>query len=232
MVGTTALHVAPGAQSEVVQTLRDGEQVKLFGTAKGAWVRVQPFTAVVPGWVYAADLRPLPGTIRGGPVITETLALSVTATVTPSTTLLPTTPLPDARRPRPTALPTAVRATAEVEQASADATMAGAEQASVEITVDILEASVPFATPGKPGATPMTRIGIAGMRVQVVNVFGDILLEAVTPSSGEVSFTREIAPETAVYVQVPALGLRAQLPADEVAAGKTRLAITVPSPAG
>ena len=99
----------------------------------------------------------------------------------------------------------------------------------VEITVEIIEATaVSPALPRQASPTPTQHVGVAGMRVQVVTVFGDVLLDAVTPADGRVSFVRDVPSEIALYVQIPALGLRAQLPADEVAAGKTHVTIAVP----
>jgi uncharacterized protein YraI len=230
IVDTTDLHVAPGARTEVVQALRHDQQVRLFGQAKGAWVRVQPFDSVVPGWVYAADLRPLPGAISGGPAITDTLALSGTATLTPTLALTPT-PVAGAASPTLTAAPTALVATAEVEpDAAVDATAtAGPERAPVEISVDVVEAAAaPTPRPGQVAPTPAKQTGVPGVRVQIVTVFGEVLLEAVTPANGQVTFTRDIAPDTALYAQLPALGLRTQVPADEVAAGKSQVTIAVP----
>jgi hypothetical protein len=64
--------------------------------------------------------------------------------------------------------------------------------------------------------------------VQLVTAFGDVLVEAVTPATGRVTFTRDVPADTALFVQVPALGLRTQLPPAEVAAGTTAVMITVP----
>jgi hypothetical protein len=215
----TDLYVAPSARADVVHTLQRDEPVKLLGQAKGAWVRVQPFTAVMPGWVAAGDLRPLPGTIAGSPTLTDTQALSPTATLMP----------PLVRAPTPSVAPTAPVATAAVEADAplGDVPTPGPEQAPVEISVAVIEAAAP-SKPGQVVSTPALQIGVPGVQVQVVTVFGDVLLEAVTPANGQVTFTRDIPPDTALYVQIPALGLRAQVPADEVAAGTYHLTIAVP----
>jgi hypothetical protein len=64
------------------------------------------------------------------------------------------------------------------------------------------------ATPFAIGAgTPTPRAGglppLSGMRVQLVNAFGDVLAEAITPDSGEVTLRRDLAPGTAVFIRVP-----------------------------
>jgi hypothetical protein len=44
--------------------------------------------------------------------------------------------------------------------------------------------------------------------VQLINAFGDLLAEAVTPSDGQLTLTTEVAPGTAVLLQLPVPGLR------------------------
>jgi hypothetical protein len=41
-----------------------------------------------------------------------------------------------------------------------------------------------------------------------VNAFGDLLVEALTSTSGVVMLTTELLPDTALFVQLPAAGLR------------------------
>ncbi len=221
-VALTILHIAPGTRSERIQELRQDEQVKLLGQARGAWVRVQPFTSVVPGWVYAADLRPLLGVIAGAPPITGTLALTPTTTLTPTITEVPPT-----LTPRPTAV--VVEGVPEPDVATA---MPAPPRIPVEIAVTVVEGAPP--TPGRrsgPTPTAAGTNGVAGMRVQIVTIFGDVLVEAVTPESGKLTFTRDVPADAALYVQLPALGLRMRLPSDEVQAGSTVVSIVVPSPA-
>ncbi len=225
-VEQTILHIAPGTRSEGFQSLRRDEQVKLLGQARGAWVRVQAFTSVVPGWVYAADLRPLPGVIEGGPVITTTATLSTTATmlstVGPDGTITAPTP-----SPTPTPAPAVVEAVPDPDVV--ETAVPPPPHVPVEITVEVVEATAALPSrPGGPTATPATRVGIAGMRVQIVTVFGDILVEAVTPANGRVTFTHDVPADTALFVQIPALGLRTQLPPENVASGNAQLTIAIP----
>ena len=216
----TILHIAPGTRSERIQELRQDEQVKLLGQARGAWVRVQPFTSVVPGWVYAADLRPLPGAIAGVPPITDTLALTPTATLPPTITDVP---------PTPTA-----RATTVVVEGVPEPYVATAvpvpPRIPVEIAVTVVEGAPP--TPDRrsgPTPTAAGTNGVAGVRVQIVTIFGDVLVEAVTSDNGKLTFTRDVPADAALYVQLPALGLRMRLPSDEVQAGNVSITIAVPS---
>ena len=74
---------------------------------------------------------------------------------------------------------------------------------------------VATATPAGLGA-PTPRAGglppLAGIRVQLVDAFGGVLAEAITPDSGEVTLRRDLAPGTAVFIRVPSPGL--QVPVD------------------
>ena len=41
-----------------------------------------------------------------------------------------------------------------------------------------------------------------------MNAFGDLLVEALTSATGLVTLTTELLPDTALFVQLPAAGLR------------------------
>ena len=225
-VEQTILHIAPGTRSEGFQPLHQDEQVKLLGQARGAWVRVQAFTSVVPGWVYAADLRPLPGAIEGAPLITTTVTLSTTATVTPAIGLDSPVPRPT---PSPTAPPTMAVVEAIPEPHVVETAAPPPPRLPVEITVEVVEATAALSSRrGGPTATPATGVGVAGMRVQIVTVFGDVLVEAITPDTGRVTFTRDLPADLAVYVQIPALGLHTQLPPEDVTSGTAHLTVAIP----
>jgi hypothetical protein len=60
--------------------------------------------------------------------------------------------------------------------------------------------------------TPSVGTAVAGVRVQLVNSFGDVLVEAVTPADGRLQLRREILPGSALTVRFPALGIAAALP--------------------
>ena len=163
-VEQTILHIAPGTRSEGFQPLHQDEQVQLLGQARGAWVRVQAFTSVVPGWVYAADLRPLPGAIEGAPVITTTATLSTTATVTPTVGRDATRTVPV---PSPTPAPFAAFVEAILDPQAAETAVPPPPRLPVEITVEVVEATGGLPSRrGGPTATPAPRVGVAGMRVQ------------------------------------------------------------------
>ncbi len=223
-VEQTILHIAPGTRSEGIQALRQDEEVKLLGQARGAWVRVQAFTAVVPGWVYAADLRPLPGAIAGAPAITTT-TISTTATVSSTVGHDPVVPAPS---PTLTPMPDLAVVEAVPDPDVVEAAVPPPSRVPVEITVEVVEAMAAHPSRRGPTPTPAMPTRIAGMRVEIVTVFGDVLVEAVTPANGRVTFTRDVLADSALFVQIPALGLRMQLPPEHVASGHAQLTIAVP----
>jgi len=85
--------------------------------------------------------------------------------------------------------------------------------AAASVSID-----VPISVVQGAAATPLD-----GMRVQLVNVFGDVLAVAVTDGNGQVTLTVAVAPNTALTLQIPALGLR--VPVD---AAKPALRVVVP----
>jgi hypothetical protein len=231
IVDETRLHVGPGARTEVIQVIEHNEQVRLFGQAKGAWVRVQPFTSVVPGWVYAADLRPLPGTIAGSPQpITGTATLSQTTTMT--STLAAAASSPIAANAAATTTPTATAVAAHVEPLEPIAEPVPPAQARlpVELTVRIVKSDT--AQEQAPGVhqTPSRHEpnGVTGLRIQLVNAFGDVLAEGVTTANGDVTLTRDVEANTALFVQVPGVGILCQLEPSAIAAGTVVLTISLP----
>jgi hypothetical protein len=65
--------------------------------------------------------------------------------------------------------------------------------------------------------------GLAGVKLNLVDAFGQALIDAVTPAGGSVTFTPDLAPNTAVSVHIPAAGVSAAVdPADP------NLVITLP----
>lgn len=223
IVPTTALHVGPGARSEVILTLPKDAQVKLFGEAQGAWVRVQPYTAVVPGWIYAAHLSPLPGTFKTGPVVLEPTPGSVEDGAQP---LGPADPA--SQPPNPPAGQTAQVRPREPLPAQPQPTAKPRSPLSVQVMVVEGGTKKTSTTDATSSSVAATAKGITGLRVQLVNVFGDVLTDAVTPASGAVTLRRDIIADTALFMQIPELGIRSQLSAEAVAAGEVRLTISIP----
>jgi hypothetical protein len=99
----------------------------------------------------------------------------------------------------------------------------GAEQRiSVALTVVVLQSSKAVISPKDP---PSTLKPLGGVRVQLINAFGDVLTEALTPASGQVTLTRDIAVGSGVFVRLVALGT-------QVAVEPSTTTLTIKVPAG
>ena len=214
---STALRDMPNEQGATIQTLPQESLVILQGQASGAWVRVQVANGVLPGWVYGPDLKRIDETAATAAALPapasrsapEVGAAAASAPALPSGTLATTGPAANALpAPRVVAL-----------QATPAAAPTQAQRISLAVSVLLVNsgATTATATPLAIGVgTPTPRAGglppMAGMRVQLVNAFGDVLAEAITPDSGEVTLRRDLAPGTAVFIRVPSPGL--QMPVD------------------
>jgi hypothetical protein len=181
--------------ADIIRDLAPGEEVTLLGEAKGLWVFVATADGVRPGWISARDLRRADG---GGSAEPRGAQAARGPTATPTAQraqvrLEPDRPLADPPRPSPIA------------------------QEAVPIAVLLVQthARTPNnATPVPGAATPTPDLErmraeqpLAGMRVQLVNVFGDVLTEAVTPDDGRVTLARDVPPGTALAVLIPATGV-------------------------
>ncbi|NJK32165.1 MAG: hypothetical protein HC927_07020 [Deltaproteobacteria bacterium] len=74
-------------------------------------------------------------------------------------------------------------------------------------------------------ATPTPNLSqpVAQVRVQLLNVFGDVLAEGLTDTQGLVTLSRDVQPGQALLVRMPAWGV--ELP---LAPQQSRLIITIP----
>lgn len=82
-------------------------------------------------------------------------------------------------------------------------------------------AALGLATP-----TPDLRQPVAQVRVQLVNVFGDLLAEGLTDAQGEVLLRRDIRPGVVLAVRIPAWGVELPLAGDQA-----RLIVIIPEAA-
>lgn len=192
---STVLREAPGANAAIIQTLPQESGVALLGQASGGWVRVQPDGGVVPGWVYGPDLRrveaaPSPPTPAPG------------ASGQPPA---PAAPPPAPAPPKPTVVPEP-RVT-RLEPAPPEPAAPPAPRASLSVAITVVASDPERATGSRRQATPEALPPVAGVRVQLVTVFGDLLAEAVTPADGRVTLTRELEPGMSILLQLPALGV-------------------------
>jgi hypothetical protein len=171
----------PLSERRLLTTYPKDTRVALLGSCYIGWVKAQPEGSVTPGWMFAPDLLLVEG-------VPATLAT------------------PDASKPASANAPAA-------GQVAPSATPAAA--ATVRVARVAL-APPPAPTPQQRQALAITvrvldRAGrsLAGVKVNLVDAFGQPLIDAVTPASGQVTFTPDLAPNAAVSVQIPAAGLSA-----------------------
>jgi hypothetical protein len=186
-VETTALREGPGERTPLIQALPAESSVTLLGQASGAWVRVQPI-----------DVAPV-------------AAAAATTTTTIGPTNAAATPLPAATAVarQPANLPQPLN----VERLDPLPPPPPAPPTRrLPLSVSVSVRAVPPALLSDEGtrstAVPTAGRPLAGQRVQLINAFGDLLAEAVTPSDGQLTLTTEVAPGTAVLLQLPVPGLR------------------------
>ena len=192
-VDSSVLREAPDRAAPAIQTLPRGAEVTLLGQASGGWVRVQPLDGVVPGWLRGTDLA------RAAPA-------SPTPAGTPTRDTFTPTPIPttsnDARS----------LVVDELDPLPPPALPMPEQQVAVTLEVQVVMTSVPLhARDNLPVATPLpaTLEPLANLRVQLVNAFGDVLAEALTDTAGQVTLSAEVAPGTALLLQLPAIGVQA-----------------------
>lgn len=209
----TALREGPSAAAPEILTLPAEAVVALLGQSSGAWVRVQPAESVLPGWVRGVDL------VRE-PEVSPTAA-SVTPTATAAT-------VGEADGTQTPAIPDLI--VERLEPASPPLPALPLPRVLLSLTVQVIAvAEPPRVSPGKPIPTigPDMARPLRGIRVHLVNVFGDVLAEALTASDGQVTLTSNLDPGSAVFVQLPAVGLR--IPVEP---GQTTAQIAIPTGAG
>ncbi len=202
---STALRDMPGEQGALIQTLPQETLLILQGQASGAWVRVQVANGVLPGWAYGPDLKRIDE------------AAAPAATPAPAVGAAPARASgAQATTGADAAVPSAPQVLAL--QATPAAAPPQAQRIPLAVSVLLVGSGTTAATasPLALGAlTPTPRAGgppLPGIRVQLVNAFGDVLAEAITPDSGEVTLRRDLDPGTAVFIRLPSPGL--QIPVD------------------
>ena len=223
---SSILRLRPDAASAVVATLPQETLVSLLGESSGLWVRVSTTNEVLPGWVLATDLQRVTALLPSPAAPGATLPVSATAALTPT---MATTSTSAAQPATPTiALPDVTRLDA-LPPAPAEAPP---PRVSLAVQVAVLRGATTKPANAKRTATPTREQGVAGLRVQLVTVLGDVLAEAVTAAGGDVTLTRDLDPNTAVIIRVPALGIDVPVPAaDPVTAQQDtaqRITITLP----
>ena len=131
----------------------------------------------------------LPGWVRGGDLTRE-------VEQTPTTILLRPTP----PRLESTTLPLTQLLVERLEPLSVPDRSESTQRISLTLSIQLQE---------EPRQDrPRTTDRLSGVRIQLVNAFGDLLVEALTSATGLVTLTTELLPDTALFVQLPAAGLR------------------------
>jgi hypothetical protein len=214
----TVLRTRPDPRGEAIQTLAPEAIVTLLGKYQGLWVRVETSEAVLPGWVLATDLR------RASEGDAQTTATANQVAPAPSVAAAPTT-LAGAGAGAASPSPAALRV-APIDPLPQSVLPEAPVRASRTVSVTVVASpQAPARTPTAPppgGPPPQPQRTIAGMRVQLVNAFGDILAEAVTPANGPVTLTREVDADIALFLRLPAIGI-------EVQVSQTEMQIAVPT---
>lgn len=203
---STVLREGPAGNAPAIMTLPQETLVVLLGQASGAFVRVQPQGGVIPGWVRGADLHLL-GSPSGNQSGSATALPGVNISPTPASTTTVRPASGGQSEPLPMATPISFVAP---------------QRASVNVTVQLYQSTNQTMEEDDPADTFKP---ISGARVQLVNAFGDILTEAVTPANGQVTLTRDVDAGSAVYVRVPAMGIQIQV---ATTTGTANITIKIP----
>ena len=204
VVSNTVLRLQPSSASPLITTLTQETLVSLLGEARGLWVRVSTVDDVLPGWVVATDLQRVTAQL-------PTPAAPVATALLTATTALP----PGAIAPTAEATPPTVT---RIEPLPPPAAAPPPTRITRSVAVQILTAAIGArrTTSGRT-PTPSAEAGIAGVRVQLVNAFDDVLVEGITDAHGSVTLSRDVLPGTALRVRLPALGLEHDIDKDSSA---------------
>lgn len=204
IVAGTVMRDGPSDAAQELERLAADTPVELMGRASGLWVLVKPDRGLRPGWVrYAAvqALRPLGSAPAGG-----TGGVPAASAGDPGLAAGQGGDLAGGD----TAGAGGVR---RLPDLPAPAPAPAAPKAALVVPVTVAEA-----LPEGDGSAPRP---LAGVRVQLVSVFGDVLVEAVTGGAGRVTLQYDVPPGAAVRVRVPAFGVEApverQSPATAIA---------------
>lgn len=227
VVRETVLRREPRAGSEPLATLPRGSRVAVRGPVSDLWISVESERSILPGWVLATDLErvaPSVGSatsVPGGAATTPTLQQPGAAEptrVTPTTSSVS-----DSGRGQPTARQVTVSA---LDPALPPPLTPPVERVPFTLAVVVAVTDRPpvrssvigIATP-----TPDLRQPVAGVRVQLVNAFGNLLAESLSDDQGTAQLRRDVRPGDALVVRIPAWGVELQLATDQ-----TRLIVTIP----
>ena len=231
IVRETVLRREPRENSTALATLAPETPVTVRGPVRGLWVSVESTTSILPGWVLWSELQ------RVGAAVSDTASPSSSTGASPTAT---TTAEPAGATTAATSRPTAAAAsggaapsgsTSQVSVTALDPALAPAAPPPVArvpftLQVTVVATNTPPAvgsTFGMASPTPDMRLPIPGVRVQLIDAFGDLLAEGVTDAGGAIRLSRDVRPGDALAVRVPAWGVEVPIAADQAT-----LVITIP----
>jgi hypothetical protein len=198
----TAFRIAPNPQASLIETLPAETIVTLTSQYNGLWVSVTTAESVLPGWVLGTDLRRL-GTDPA------TTVISSTSNLTQTPTLLPGTAPPTAASAPPPAQVAAI-SVRPISPLLPDSLPVPAPRVSLTVSVTVVVAQVLTAASAVPmsrTAMPQQRQPNSGLRVQIIDVFGNLLAEAITNAGGQVALTHAVERSQTITIRLPAAGL-------------------------
>ena len=206
VVQTTPLYAAaPPTEQDVLATYPEGAQVRLLGQTYAGWVKVLPADSVTPGWMFGPHLRlrdtagGAAGTVPDG---SGTPPADGTVIPTPGTRPDGSPAIPGGGEPSRDGVPQVV-----VQPPLPTPTAVHAPPVSRSVTIEVCAVAK---AQDRACTRPLER-----MRVEVVRVSdGRVLFVGLTDRTGRVSPSIQIAPDTAVDLQIGALGIRTALPAN------------------
>ncbi len=227
IIQETVLRREPSERGTALATLAPETRVSVRGPVSGLWVSVETEASILPGWVRFSDLQRL----------FETTAS--TASAQSSAAASPLSQQPGAvDQPAFSPTPT-VAGTANSSNPVAREVVATERDPALPPPPPAPVARVPFALSvtvvatdrpstgssplGIATPTPDMRQPVARVRVQLVNVFGDVLAEGLTDVQGTTQLRRDVRPGDALSVRLPAWGV--ELP---LAANQASLIVTIP----
>jgi hypothetical protein len=225
VIRTTAFRREPRPDADLIADLAPETVVEVRGPLVGMWVSVLYADNLLPGWIWGTDLRWL----------RDEAAATMTAQPTSGTPLAgiassgPSSTLPAQRTARagtPTPTLAAVRVRIQpLDPALPQPLPTPAPRVAFALTVQVVQGEPPptEAAFGLATPTPDRSQPLAGVHVQLVNAFGDVLAEARTDVQGTVRLSRDLLHEEAVWVRLPAWSLA--LPVERTQA---ELLITLP----
>lgn len=227
IVAETVLRREPSERSTALATLAPETLVSVRGPVSGLWVSVESAASILPGWVRFSDLRRVDAatagtngspTSTGSPPTSQQSGAAIQLTITPTTTVVSA-----ANSPPASGVQVAART---LDLALSPPPPPPVARVPFAVSVIVVATDNPpmggstlgFATP-----TPDMRQPVARVRVQLVNVFGDLLAEGLTGVAGSAQLRRDIRPGDSLRVRIPAWGVELPLAPEQMS-----LVVTIP----